>query len=69
MPQPTPLLDTIETPADTRGLSIPDLRQLADELRAETIDAVSVTGGHLDSFGERAELLRQLAAYVVARRQ
>ena len=49
MPQPTPLLDTIETPADTRGLSIPDLRQLADELRAETIDAVSVTGGHLGS--------------------
>jgi 1-deoxy-D-xylulose-5-phosphate synthase len=31
----------------TRGLSIPELRQLADELRAETIDAVSVTGGHL----------------------
>src|SRR5580692_2550927 len=49
MPQPTPLLDTIETPADTRGLSIPDLRQLADELRAETVDAVSVTGGHLGS--------------------
>jgi len=47
MPQPTPLLDTIESPADTRGLSIPELRQLADELRTETIDAVSVTGGHL----------------------
>jgi 1-deoxy-D-xylulose-5-phosphate synthase len=49
MPQPTPLLDTIESPADTRGLSIPDLRQLADELRTETIAAVSVTGGHLGS--------------------
>jgi 1-deoxy-D-xylulose-5-phosphate synthase len=49
MPQPTPLLDTIESPADTRGLSLPELRQLADELRAETIDAVSVTGGHLGS--------------------
>ena len=47
MPQPTPLLDTVESPADTRGLSLPELRQLADELRAETIDAVSVTGGHL----------------------
>src|SRR5882757_6257022 len=43
----TPLLDTIASPADTRGLSIAQLRQLADELRAETIDAVSQTGGHL----------------------
>src|SRR3954465_5284948 len=43
----TPLLDTIASPADTRGLSITQLRQLADELRAETISAVSVTGGHL----------------------
>ena len=43
----TPLLDTIASPADTRNLSIPQLKQLASELRAETIDAVSVTGGHL----------------------
>src|SRR3954447_4306113 len=43
----TPLLDTVASPADTRSLSIPQLRQLADELRAETIDAVSQTGGHL----------------------
>ncbi|MFI4976751.1 MAG: 1-deoxy-D-xylulose-5-phosphate synthase [Caulobacterales bacterium] len=43
----TPLLDTIKSPADTRSLSLHDLKQLADELRAETIDAVSVTGGHL----------------------
>ncbi|MBL6952293.1 MAG: 1-deoxy-D-xylulose-5-phosphate synthase [Alphaproteobacteria bacterium] len=43
----TPLLDTIGGPADTRGLSIPELRQLADELRLETIDAVAQTGGHL----------------------
>ena len=47
MPPHTPLLDTVNSPADTRALSIPELRQLADELRAETIDAVSVTGGHL----------------------
>src|SRR5215218_8628707 len=47
MPPVTPLLDTVSSPADTRELSIPQLRQLADELRAETIDAVSVTGGHL----------------------
>ena len=47
MPQPTPLLDTVKTPADTRAFSLPELRQLADELRAETVDAVSVTGGHL----------------------
>src|SRR6201991_3969078 len=45
----TPLLDTISKPADTRELSLAELRQLADELRAETIDAVSQTGGHLGS--------------------
>ena len=43
----TPLLDTVQSPADTRGLNLPQLKQLADELRSETIDAVSVTGGHL----------------------
>ncbi len=43
----TPLLDQVHLPADTRGFDIPQLRQLADELRAETIDAVSTTGGHL----------------------
>src|SRR5258705_12368922 len=43
----TPLLDKVSAPADTRGFSIAELRQLADELRAETIDAVSTTGGHL----------------------
>ncbi|MBO0764668.1 MAG: 1-deoxy-D-xylulose-5-phosphate synthase [Hyphomicrobiaceae bacterium] len=43
----TPLLDTVRTPGDLRRLSDWDLRQLADELRQETIDAVSVTGGHL----------------------
>jgi 1-deoxy-D-xylulose-5-phosphate synthase len=43
----TPLLDTIQSPADLRAMERADLRQLADELRAEMIDAVSVTGGHL----------------------
>ena len=43
----TPLLDTIRDPADLRTLEPKQLRQLADELRTETIDAVSVTGGHL----------------------
>ena len=43
----TPLLDQVHFPADTRDFDIPQLRQLADELRAETIDAVSTTGGHL----------------------
>jgi len=43
----TPLLDGIASPADLRRLSPFQLKQLADELRAETIDAVSVTGGHL----------------------
>jgi 1-deoxy-D-xylulose-5-phosphate synthase len=43
----TPLLDTIGSPADLRALPRESLRQLADELRDEMIDAVSVTGGHL----------------------
>ena len=43
----TPLLDRVELPADLRRLKPEQLRQLADELRAELIDAVSVTGGHL----------------------
>jgi 1-deoxy-D-xylulose-5-phosphate synthase len=43
----TPLLDRIRTPADLRALPAGELRRLADELRAETISAVSVTGGHL----------------------
>jgi len=42
----TPLLDTIRTPADLRRLKVEQVRQVADELRLETIDAVSVTGGH-----------------------
>ncbi len=43
----TPLLDMVHTPADLKGLSDAQLSQLARELRAETISAVSVTGGHL----------------------
>jgi 1-deoxy-D-xylulose-5-phosphate synthase len=43
----TPLLDQIGSPADLRKLRESDLAQLVDELRAETISAVSVTGGHL----------------------
>lgn len=43
----TPLLDTITFPADVRRLAESQLPQLADELRQETISAVSVTGGHL----------------------
>jgi 1-deoxy-D-xylulose-5-phosphate synthase len=42
----TPLLDTIHTPDDLRKLKVEQVRQVADELRQETIDAVSVTGGH-----------------------
>jgi len=42
----TPLLDQIDVPADLRKLPEQDLRQLADELRTELIDAVSITGGH-----------------------
>ncbi len=43
----TPLLDQVREPGDLRALPKKDLRQFADELRQETIDVVSVTGGHL----------------------
>ena len=45
----TPLLDTVNTPEDLRQLGKDQLRQLSDELRAEMIDAVGQTGGHLGS--------------------
>ncbi|HEX9321194.1 MAG TPA: 1-deoxy-D-xylulose-5-phosphate synthase [Xanthobacteraceae bacterium] len=47
MTMETKLLDAIHDPADLRRLKESELRKLADELRAETISAVSVTGGHL----------------------
>src|SRR5271163_4794025 len=43
----TPLLDRVDDPAALRGLPRGELRQLADELRQELVDVVSVTGGHL----------------------
>jgi 1-deoxy-D-xylulose-5-phosphate synthase len=43
----TPMLDNVNIPADLRNFSIEQLEQLAGELRAETVDAVSSTGGHL----------------------
>jgi len=43
----TPLLDKVRSPADLRGLTDAQLRQVADELRADTIATVSETGGHL----------------------
>ena len=43
----TPILDRVTLPADSRSLTDAQLKQLADDLRRETIDAVSVTGGHL----------------------
>jgi hypothetical protein len=49
MPIETPLLDQVKYPADLRKLERAQLRQVADELRAEVIDAVSTTGGHLGS--------------------
>ena len=47
--QPKPLLDKVTLPRDLRKLPESELRQLADELRQETIEAVSITGGHLGS--------------------
>ncbi len=52
----TPLLDTIKLPADLRRLAPGQLPALAEELRQETIDAVSVTGGHLGAGLGVAEL-------------
>src|SRR3954447_3592877 len=46
-PPSTPLLDRVRVPADLRNFSTEQLKQIADELRAETIHAVSQTGGHL----------------------
>ena len=46
---PTPTLDRVTYPADLRAMSDQDLGRVADELRAEVIDAVSTTGGHLGS--------------------
>ena len=48
-PDGTPLLDTVKSPADMKRLSIKQLKQLSNELRWETINAVSGTGGHLGS--------------------
>lgn len=45
--RPTPLLDQVKTPDDLRQLDERHLRQLADELRQDTIESVSKTGGHL----------------------
>jgi 1-deoxy-D-xylulose-5-phosphate synthase len=47
MNTPTPMLDQIASPADLKGRSRDELKLIAEELRAETIAAVSVTGGHL----------------------
>ncbi|HAP12194.1 MAG TPA: 1-deoxy-D-xylulose-5-phosphate synthase [Afipia sp.] len=49
MTSSTPLLDAIKSPADLRKMKESDLPQVAAELRAETISAVAVTGGHLGS--------------------
>lgn len=46
---PNRLLDAINTPADLKGRSRDELKQIADEVRDEVIDVVSVTGGHLGS--------------------
>ena len=57
-PRPhTPLLDKVRIPADLRRLPESDLPQLAAELRAEMIDAVSQTGGHLGAGSKRQDTL------------
>ena len=48
-PESTPLLDTVKCPADLKRMDIKQLKQLCNELRWDTINAVSKTGGHLGS--------------------
>ena len=48
-PETTPVLDTISSPSDMKSLDVKQLKQLSHELRWETINAVSKTGGHLGS--------------------
>lgn len=48
-PTNTPTLDRVTSPADMRGMSVPDLKRLSDELRREVVEAVAQTGGHLGS--------------------
>jgi len=56
MPPVTPLLDKVSSPADTRGFSLTELKQLADDVRAETLEPVSVSGGPLGTGPKRLEL-------------
>ena len=49
MTSPTPLLDTVDDPADIRRLARGELQQLATELRTFVLESVSATGGHLSS--------------------
>lgn len=64
----TPVLDRVMLPSDLKSLSDRELRQLADELRAETISAVSVTGGHLGAGLGVVELTVALHAVFAAPR-
>ncbi len=64
----TPVLDRVSLPSDLKALSDRELRQLADELRAETISAVSVTGGHLGAGLGVVELTVALHAVFTAPR-
>jgi len=64
----TPLLDTVKTPSDMKGLSREQLKQLADEVRTEVIDAVSVTGGHLGAGLGVVELTVAIHAVLTGRR-
>ena len=49
VPRPKPILDGVEFPADLKKLSMPQLKQICEELRWEVIESVSKTGGHLSS--------------------
>ena len=56
------LLDSVKFPADINAFSTDQLKQLVDEVRAEMIDAVSVTGGHFGGRARRCRTHRRLAS-------
>jgi 1-deoxy-D-xylulose-5-phosphate synthase len=66
--RPNRLLDAIESPDDLKGRSRAELKQIANEVREEVIDVVSVTGGHLGSGLGVVELTVAIHSYSIHRK-
>ena len=63
----TPLLDKVKKPSDLRKLDSKDLKQLANELRSDTVRNVSFTGGHLGASLGVVELTVALHTHLIHR--